>query len=237
MSIAVQCPGCGGRFSALDALAGKTVKCPRCRTAIAVSVPVSEMQPLASESLIDLFDEESCAIASATAALANPPKRRPRRKSVDAAGVFRNYVFPSLIAGAAVAYFLVLRTKGFAWLGIPLAITGGLIALYGYFAAPWVNRVRRGEPDSRPPPSTQLVAGMLGGLLGGALLFGLWNLRSASTRLFRQFGPLYFLGTVYLAAGALLVVAAHLDFRPNLVFGAGNGKLTARGQRSASALD
>ena len=57
MSIAVSCSSCSKKFQAKDALAGKTVRCPKCQS------PIQIPQPEQS-SLGDLLDEE---LAHATA--------------------------------------------------------------------------------------------------------------------------------------------------------------------------
>jgi hypothetical protein len=70
MPVKVTCSGCGRGFSAKDELAGKTVRCPNCKTPIAVECP------LANAGLADFLDEElSAAEAKEQAARAAAEQR------------------------------------------------------------------------------------------------------------------------------------------------------------------
>ncbi len=66
MSIKVKCSSCGGGFSAKDSLAGRRVKCPKCKEPITipaevapVSVKPPKAAPVAHNPLLDLLDEQN----------------------------------------------------------------------------------------------------------------------------------------------------------------------------------
>jgi hypothetical protein len=73
MAIKVQCENCGSGFQAKDALAGRRVKCPKCKTAL--TIPAVNKTPAASKTqsavaaaahnpLLDLLDEQNVRSAS-----------------------------------------------------------------------------------------------------------------------------------------------------------------------------
>jgi dienelactone hydrolase len=273
MAIAVHCSGCGGKFSAPDTLAGKTAKCPRCHAALAIAARVDEFDSLAPKSIIDLLDQEGfpAGAAAASLAAAQPHGRRyrPPASKFSLADRFRNIVFPSVIAFAALGILLVLCTRGGSWLAIPLAIAGGVLALYGYFAAPWVNSVQPGEPWLRPWSRAQTAGAGAGG--GGAMIaiiigrfvgamfarsesgrflclvitagvVGLTILiwlvlafRSVFSRLLRQFGLLYVMGTVYLIAGAVILSSPSANSSIVSAFG-GNPQTTSRSDDTTAPI-
>jgi hypothetical protein len=54
MPIPVACP-CGAKFNAKDELAGKAVRCPKCKQPL--KIPVPQAAPASSSAMDDLFDE------------------------------------------------------------------------------------------------------------------------------------------------------------------------------------
>ena len=117
--------------------------------------------------------------------------------------------------------------KGLFWLGIPLALGGGLLAVCSHFASPWVSRVQAAEPWSPPSRHARLIGGIFGGLLGVTILYGVSGIGSVCKGLVRRFGPLYVLGTGYLAAAALILIAASGNFHVTFALG-GNRSSTVR---------
>jgi hypothetical protein len=97
MPIPVQCPKCGKRVSAPDALAGKRVKCPGCASAVAVAAPIVAQaggsllddldagEPLAGGSLGNL-DSLSKAVAKSAPANPGGPGAASQRRSADPLG-------------------------------------------------------------------------------------------------------------------------------------------------------
>jgi len=67
MSIKVKCKSCGGGFSAKDALAGRRVKCPKCKEPLTIpaqsTAPVAAKTPATASAahnpLLDLLDEQN----------------------------------------------------------------------------------------------------------------------------------------------------------------------------------
>ena len=79
MAIRVQCDSCSTRFQAKDELAGRRVKCPKCKTAL--TIPVARKSPAARKSptssvaahdpLLDLLDEQNVRAVSQGPVCAN----------------------------------------------------------------------------------------------------------------------------------------------------------------------
>jgi DNA-directed RNA polymerase subunit RPC12/RpoP len=80
MSVQVTCSGCGRGFSARDELAGKTVRCPNCKTPIAVeSAPAnSGLADFLGEELSAAEAKQQAAQAAAMQRSASEPKHRGR---------------------------------------------------------------------------------------------------------------------------------------------------------------
>ena len=165
-----------------------------------------------------------------------------RASQADLQRLFRNRAFPAVLAIAALTLLAVLAARGLLWLAIPMALAGGLLALYGLIAEPWTSDVRPGEPWFQPwSRSESAGAGLgsglgVGGIVLGKLIgyligfsFGLLGLLAIvlvavaiglslrilqiGSRLLRQFGLLYVVGTAYLIAAVVAIAASNVDFR------------------------
>ena len=246
MTISIQCQGCSGRFRAPDSAAGKTIACPKCRAPLKIVVAEIDFAPAVANPLYDLIDKElppvgPHAVAPDANGFGKEPllaRRRGRSMSWIAPIKFSKFrILPALIASATLVLLVALCSEGAVGVGVVMGIVGGLLTFVGYAAEPWVPRIdsastRQRRSNAQPSPTAQgfwRVFGFAFGLIGllvAVLVMALYAITVTFwSNLYRQFGPVGALGTLYLFVGGLLVAVFSVEAQKTI---AGFGKSPAQ---------